>query len=508
MTMKKSILLAAAALILSVPAHSQGQILVEDVTMERVGDALTVKMSVNLTPTDEKGSVSFIPVVYNEGVEYMLRPIGLYSRNSFYTYARRVRSDEPFANEPYSFYVKEAPGLVHYEDSTPFMPWMDGSSLRIDVVHYGCCGKPSSGREEGPALQSFKLLHEADEYTEETVELVEEETVEIDTDTPESGTEEVIQVYVPYFIYVQPPSEAVVKERAISGEAYVVFKSGATDVDAGYLDNEAELQKIRATIDSVKVDPDITITSIVLRGYSSPDGAFSVNQDLSAKRVEAIRAYVEALFELPEDMWHAEAAGENWEGFRAAVEAATNLPNKAKILELIDSDLDPDRKEYKISKFSRDYKIISKDIYPILRRTDYKVMYTIRSYTSVEEVRQILETKPWNLSLKEFFLAAEGLEPGTPEFNKVFAIAARVFPEDPVAQINAANSAMAMGDLDSAAVLLERAGDSPEARYAKGVLAALNEDWETAAKYFSSAELSGLDKAAEALAVVQKILEQ
>ena len=233
-----------------------------------------------------------------------------------------------------------------------------------------------------------------------------------------------------------------------------------------------------------------------------------MNQNLSEKRVEAIRAYVEALFELPEDMWHAEAAGENWEGFRAAVEAATNLPNKAKILELIDSDLEPDRKEYKISKFSRDYKIIFNDIYPMLRRTDYKVMYTVRSYTSVEEVRQILETKPWNLSLKEFFLAAEGLEPGTPEFNKVFSIAARVFPDDPVAQINAANSAMAMGDLDSAAVLLERAGDSPEARYAKGVLAALREDWETAARYFSSADLSGLDKAAEALAVVQKILEQ
>jgi len=507
---RKHLILIAAALMVSVQALAQGWIEPGGLSMERIGDELTVKMDVNIMPTEDKGAVSFIPVVYKDSVEFMLRPIGLYSRNSFYTYARRVRSSDPFVNDPYSFYVKNAPELIHYEDSAPFMPWMDGASLRIDIWHYGCCGRTSAPRKEGDALTTFVMLHEADEYTAEDVELVsEEEDVEVDTglDDDTGADEELVQVYVPYFIYVQPPSEAVVKERAISGEAYVVFKSGATDVDAGYRDNEAELQKIRATIDSVKVDPDITITSIVLRGYSSPDGAFSVNQDLSAKRVEAIRAYVEALFELPEDMWHAEAAGENWEGFRAAVEASS-LPNRAKILDLIDSDLDPDRKEYKISKFSRDYKTIFNEIYPMLRRTDYKVMYTIRSYTSVEEVRQILETKPWNLSLKEFFLAAEGLEPGTPEFNKVFAIAARVFPEDPVAQINAANSAMAMGDLDSAAVLLERAGDSPEARYAKGVLAALNEDWETAAKYFSSAELSGLDSASEALGVVQKILEQ
>ena len=70
------------------------------------------------------------------------------------------------------------------------------------------------------------------------------------------------------------------------------------------------------------------------------------------------------------------------------------------------------------------------------------------------------------------------------------------------------NAAMAMGALDLAEQHLEKAGDSPEARYTKGVLAALREDWETAAKYFSSAQLSGLEKAGEALEVVETILQQ
>ena len=496
--------------------------------------SVKVAMKVNLTMVDDvKGAVSFVPVIFKDSVSFALTPIGLYSRNRFYAAARQARSNDPFNGVPYTYYVKQMPDSLYYSDSAPYLHWMSGATLRVDTLYTGCCDRLIVRREgkalalfpkeeeapepvveepivEAPVVEEPVVVehHEVEEVQVEDVQIVEsEEPVEIPLADDDSKNETVFQVYVPYYIYLQPPAETIVKERAISGEAYVVFKSGATDVDAEYKDNAAELQKIRATVDSVRVDPDISITRIVLRGYSSPDGTFSVNQELSEKRVQAIREYVEALFELPEDVWSAEAGGENWEGFRKAVEASS-LPNKAKILDLIDSDQDPDRKEYKISKYSRDYKIIYNEIYPMLRRTDYKVMYTVRSYTTVEEVREILETKPWNLSLKEFFLAADGLEPGTREFNKVFELAAMVYPDEPVARINAANAAMSMGALDLAEQHLEKAGDSPEARYTKGVLAALREDWATAAKYFSSAQLSGLEKAGEALETVEAILKQ
>ena len=522
--MKKSIISAAAALVCCVCAWGQNTLLpVSDVYLWKEGESMKATMKVDLTKLEEvSGALSFVPVIYKDSVSYALTPIGLYSRDRFYAAAREARSDEPFSGMPYTYYLKEAPDSLYYSDTVPFAQWMDGASLRVDKLYSGCCDRlkvrvfgdplvswrsPIFEEEEKPIVVDDTPAVE--EYKSDDVQVVDqEEPVDIPIADEPVTDETVYQVYAPYFIYMQPEAETIVKERAISGEAYVVFKSGATDVDASYKDNEAELQKIRATVDSVRVDPDISITSIVLRGYSSPDGSFSVNQDLSEKRVQAIRSYVEGLFELPEEVWQAEAGGENWEGFRKAVEAATNLPNKTKILELIDSDQDPDRKEYKISKYTRDYKIIFNEIYPMLRRTDYKVMYTIRSYTTVEEVREILETKPWNLSLKEFFLAADGLEPGTREFNKVFDLAAMVYPDEPIAQINAANAAMAMGALDLAEQHLEKAGDSPEARYTKGVLAALREDWETAAKYFSSAQLSGLAEAGEALETVETILKQ
>ena len=151
---------------------------------------------------------------------------------------------------------------------------------------------------------------------------------------------------------------------------------------------------------------------------------------------------------------------------------------------------------------------VSTQVFPLLRRTDYNVSFTVRSYTTAEDVRRMMRERPRNLSISEFFLAAQGLEPGTSEFNDVFALAARVYPDDPVANINAANAAMSVGNLTVAARYLEKAGDSAKARYAKGVYAALSEDFAKAKDYFASAELSGVKEASAARALVESIIAQ
>ncbi len=58
--------------------------------------------------------------------------------------------------------------------------------------------------------------------------------------------------------------------------------------------------------------------------------------------------------------------------------------------------------------------------------------------------------RPNELSLEEFYLLAQSYPAGSKEFDEVFDIAVRMFPNDPVANLNAANAAMASGHLDSA----------------------------------------------------------
>jgi len=294
----------------------------------------------------------------------------------------------------------------------------------------------------------------------------------------------------------------VTKSRSISGQAFVDFEQGRTGIDESYHSNAGELAKIRATIDSVRRDKDITIDRIFLKGYSSPEGKYSLNESLSRKRTEAIRQYVKNIYNLPDNKFITNFVAENWDGLREYV-AGSTLPSRQEILSLIDDKLtyqDMDAKEWKLkSTYPEDYEILMEKCYPFLRRTDYKVEYTIRSYASAEEVEEVLKTRPGNLSLEEFYLAAQKYAPGSEDFNNTFLKAASVYPDDPTANLNAAVALMQDGKLDAAKKYLDKAGNSGEANYAKGVFAALNEEFDEAEKFFGKAKSAGVKAAAGAL---------
>ena len=472
--MKRIVTLIALAA--AVSAYAQNP--VSNPTLTHDGDNMVVTMDLDLSQLAPEGSVTLIPVLFNGDNSETLKPVGVYGRGLYYHLAREERQEPPFEDGEMKYLVKKAPKTLAYNCTIPYADWMDGASLRVDTEKVKCCAR-------GVDLAKGEPLAKFEDPMPKLIE------------------------YTPVYLHVRPEAEAVVKERSVSGEAYVIFPSGKTAVDPKFKSNAAELEKIRVTIDSVRLDPDIQITGIGLKGYSSPEGKYASNEKLSIARTESIKQYVDGLFDsIQEDVFKVEAVAENWDGLRAAIEAS-DYANKQKLLDVIDSNLAPDKKEARLkSKFAKDWKKMSADIFPLLRRTDYKVGFTVRSYTTPEEIRQVMKTKPQNLSINEFFLAAQGYEPGTPQFNEVFAIAAAIYPEDPVANLNAANAAMGLGIYDRAANYLERAGDSPKARYTRGVLAALREDYEGALEYFTSAGKSGVKEAKQAAELVKSIIDQ
>ena len=485
--MKKTFLLICLALLGGVMASGQeysNDVAVSNVEFVIDGADLVGEMDLDFSyidpsPTEQR---NFSLVIYS-GENYITMPVAsVLGRRWYYHYARERRSSEPFPQNKHTWYYKDAPSPYHFVLRTTFQEWMETAQIRIDAEVDGCCGKEGHDVKGVPVV-SAKLP------------VIEKEP------------EVVKPVYRPEFIYVLPPAETTVKHRDISGEAYVVFASGKTAVDPAYKDNAAELEKIRATIDSVRADVDVTITDVILKGFSSPDGKFATNEKLSKARTQAIKDYVSKLDTLlPDNVFKAESVAENWDGLRVAVDAS-ELAAKDKILEIIDSDLAPDKKEARIkANYPKQWSAMVKDIFPLLRRTDYRVSYTVKSYTTAEDARRILHTAPANLSITEFFLAAQGYEMGSYEFDEVFKIAARIYPEDEVVNINAANAAMSLGNLTAAEAYLKRAGDSPVARYTKGVLSALQEDWEGAVMFFTSAKASGVPEASAACEIAKELL--
>ena len=291
----------------------------------------------------------------------------------------------------------------------------------------------------------------------------------------------------------------------LEGSAYIDFPVNRTEIYDNYRRNPVELQKILATIDAVKNDADMRIISVSIKGYASPESPYSNNERLAMGRTKTLKEYVRKQYNFPESLFITDYEPEDWAGLERYVENS-NLDNKIGILKLIRSNLEPDMKERKIkTTFPNDYAFLLKEVYPGLRHSDYAVKYEVRAYTDVEEIKRLLKTQPQKLSLEEMYLVAQGLESGNEEYNEIFDIAVRMFPNDEVANLNAANTAMSRGDMKNAERYLSKAGDSPHALYARGTYAALEKNYDMAEKLFMEAASKGLPEAEGGLRQLEEI---
>ena len=439
---------------------------VDNVKVVKEGNDMHVKMNVLLSKVKVPSNKAYLltPVLVNGDNSKSLPAIGIYSRGRFIQYLRNgSRKLSSAQSKTYS--VKDMPGTVQYDETVPFEQWMNGAQLYLRQDEYGCadCKVASSTGDMLGGYNEFK--------------------------------------FSPEYVFARPEAE-VSKSRSISGKAYVDFGIGKAAVDPAFHNNASELAKIRATIDSVRNDKDITTNSISLKGYASPEGKYSVNESLAKKRTESIRQYVENIDKLNDGIFKTDFVAEDWGGLRDYV-AKSSLVHRQEILDLVDdmnTYKDLDAKEWKLkSTCPEDYKDLLDNCYPYLRRTDYQVDYTIRGYVSSEEVAEVLRTNPGKLSLNEFYLAAQNFKSGSADFNNTFIKAVKYYPEDKTANLNAALAEMQEGNLEAAGKYLDKAGNSDLATYAKGVYSALKGKYSDAESFFEKAKAAGVKEAGKAL---------
>ena len=299
--------------------------------------------------------------------------------------------------------------------------------------------------------------------------------------------------WTPAIAFVKPAAEAR-KQRAEKGEAYLSFRVNKTDIVVDLFDNSRELAKITKTIDLVREDKNVQITGINIHGFASPDGPYANNERLARERAASLKNYVANLYPINAKLFSSNSTPEDWNGFRRKVQQS-NLANKEEIIKISNSSLAPDDKDKRIRQlYPHDYAVIMSDIYPRLRHSDYTVSYTVRPF-SVEEAKQILQTRPQQLSLQEMFLVAQTMEPGSAEFNEVFDIAVRMFPDDPTANLNAACADLQRRDIASAEKHLQKADNSAAALNARGALAVMKKDYQLARQLFADAAAAGSEDA-------------
>ena len=316
------------------------------------------------------------------------------------------------------------------------------------------------------------------------------------------------EVYKPtYSISFVTPEAEEVKQRSETYSANFTYRVGRYELLPTFENNAAELEKVDRVIREVQADKDLTFTNVEINGYASPEGSYSSNMKLSENRAHAFSQYLVKKYGLNDEQFAVKWHGEDWDGLSSAVQAS-QLDMKGDILNIINTEPNHDARDAKLIALDnrKTYNTLLNEYYPPLRRNDYTVGFIARAF-DVEEAKQLVKTRPNLLSLNEMFLVAQTYEKGSDNYKQVFDVAARLYPDDPVSNINAAAVALEGGDIDGAMRRLEKLKDAPEAWNNIAVALAQKGAYDEALKLFLKAATQGDNVAAQNAKELQKMLD-
>ena len=460
-------LLFSAAL-LALPANAMAQTLTADgieilnKEIKKKGDKVSVTMDLNLDKVKLSGNRGLIytPTILNDNDTLRLPSVEVMGSKRYIYYQRNHKT----ATENPLIVAKRNNGeaqTLHYACSVPYEDWMKNSQFAIGHDACGCNQTLLADgilTPEGDALRKPANLYHA---------------------------------------YAQPKAEAQ-KVRRENGSAKLNFVVNKWDIVPSLGNNAKELENIAQTISLVNDDSDVTITKITLHGYASPDGKYAGNEKLAKNRTQSLYQRLASSYNIDPKLYKVESTAEDWDGTLQYVNAH-DIPQKEAALQIIKSSMKPDEKEKALAaKTPEAFRYLINNVWPGLRRTDYTIEYDVRAF-NLEEARKVITTRPQKLSLEEMYMVANSYPKGSEEYNNVFDTAVKMFPEDQVANLNAAYAAIERGDKVSAEKYLKKAGNSGEAENARGCLDVLNEDYESAKTHFQKAIASGVKEAQQNL---------
>ena len=470
--------IAFAAAIL--PAHAQkflnDALTLSNVSLWQQGNSLYVSMTFdmkNLTIGSAR-SLSLIPLLTDGQHNVPLQEIIVNGKRREKAYIRSlaITKQEPTAIiVPYN--KRET---FNYTQVIPYKPWMANASLQLVENLCGCGNYQEMNAQE--------LI-----------------TNDVSTEAKR------LSAMSPIIAYIQPTVE-VVKNRSEQYEAYLDFPVGKSVILPDFMNNQTELRNIREMFNKVQNDKKLTITGVYILGFASPEGPLKLNEQLSKSRAEALKKYLSVHEQIPANLYNVSFGGENWEGLVKALEAS-NTKEKTEFLNIIRNTSDIARRKEEIKRVGggAPYRTMLKELYPALRKVNCRIDYTIANF-KVDEGKEIIKTQPQYLSLNEMYLVANSYPKGGDDFIKVFDIAVRMYPDDEVANLNAAAVALSKKDLPDARKYLDKS-NKQTAEYANnnGIYYLLSGNKDQAIVEFTKAARNGNEAARYNLEEIEKVIK-
>lgn len=149
-------------------------------------------------------------------------------------------------------------------------------------------------------------------------------------------------------------------------------------------DNTIQLDRLGSFVGQLMRDSLMNVRSVVITGYSSPDGPVAFNEALARKRARDFLDYVNRKYDFS-DRYSVttRSVAEDWAMCRALV-AQSNIPDKQIVLNILDSGRSIEAKEQALKQLPPVWDYMKRNILPSLRRVELAIDY---GEGSIVEVR-------------------------------------------------------------------------------------------------------------------------
>lgn len=204
-------------------------------------------------------------------------------------------------------------------------------------------------------------------------------------------------------------SDKFVRTLPFSKSAEILFDYNSSKIKPAAL-KDSSLVALQNFMSEVAANPKMVVTSIQFVSYASPEGEIFLNDELATERGEAGKAAIIAglkkakIDTLFTPFMSVTAKGEDWDGFKKAMEASA-IGDRDIIVRILQKTGDLQAREQEIKNISKTYTEIQKDIFPSLRRCTIVVNYNLEGYSDAELVA-LGKSNPDNLTYEEALKAA------------------------------------------------------------------------------------------------------
>ena len=305
--------------------------------------------------------------------------------------------------------------------------------------------------------------------------------------------------------YLMLSDDKVLMEK----DAFVRITDHQQDAVLNYLVNNSAVRPtelkdadVKAMVDFVKrmkTNPNIVLKSLAVDAWASPEGELSKNENLADDRAksakgwakgELLRAKVDSA--KTDGFYTLTPRGEDWDGFKKAMQASSTVPDKDLVLRVLEMYPDVTKREEEIKNMAATYEEIADQILPQLRRSEMKLNYQIVGKTDAQ-LTEMSRTMPDSLNVEELLFAAT-LTTDMNEQMRIYKECERVHASDHRAANNVGYIYMLQNKMAEAEGQFQKANsikDNPISTNNLGVVARLKGDRKKAMELYSKATAAG-----------------